>query len=323
MIQATLEAQGVIFIEMTTGKARRRNNWMTANNQIGAEPSAWRSFSIHFPIPACRLSRPELKRLYQIIDTKQKEYRDRVLARQFQAKEETTEQFEARALRITNAFVTCVTITGGNNELITANNEQIFDDHDVPDVIKSIFYSTSSVPKGTLSHLPEDRIALFLDFSSPPLFDFDKLPTLPTPNVSNFSIDASNEQWFAAAKLRLSEFFLERRTSHNWLHKSGVYDILLALIGLPLAVLASLRVATNFKQIETLSLIPRSLIYVYVFYITLILFRLIFSYARWVLPKVEVSSDIQTSQILHRFVLATLILGVIGSIAYDIIKSVT
>ncbi|MGO8952985.1 MAG: hypothetical protein ACLP1W_08665 [Rhodomicrobium sp.] len=293
---------------------------MTENDQIGAEPSTWRNFSIHFPIPACRLSRPELKRLYQIIDTKQKEYRDRALTALFLVQGETEEHFEARRAEAFNAFVTSVTITGVNNEIITANNEQVFEDADMPTAIQSIFYTTMSVPQAVLKHLPGDRITVLLDFSSSPFFDFDKLPTLPTPNISNFEIYAKNEQWFAAAKLRLSEFFSDRQTKHNWLHRSAVYDILLALVGLPMAVLASLRVATNFKEIDNLSLIPRSLIYVYVFYVTLIIFRLIFSYARWVLPKVEMSSEVQSSQVAHRFILGAIILAVIGEFVFEIIK---
>jgi len=135
-----------------------------------------------------------------------------------------------------NAFVVSVTITAENGELLTGNREEIFDDINIPTRIRSVFYSTHSVPNAVLKFLPQDRITLFLDFSQPPILDFSRLPTLPTPNESNFEISADSESWFAASKVKLAEFFNERRSGYEWFHRAGVYDVLLFVIGFPLGV---------------------------------------------------------------------------------------
>ncbi len=293
---------------------------MPTNNQVIVDPREWRSFSATLPIGSCYLPRQELKRLYQLIDTKQKEYRDVMLAQQFRTPQESEEQFEARKKLIENAFVTSVVITGQNHEVITANNEDIFEKEYMPTVIKSILYTTRSVPNAVLNHFPGDWIDVFLDFSSPPLFDFERLPTFPTPNASTIRIEARNEQWFSAAKARLSEFFGERSTGVNWLHRAATYDILLGVVGLPIATWVSIKVGLHFKELDVLAIFPRSLVYVLMFFLSILAFRVTFSYARWTLPKVEVSSNGATRQVGHRVAIAAILLGIGGSFVYDLLK---
>ena len=254
-------------------------------------PEEWRNFTTHVPITACRLRHDGLKRLYQIINEKQKEYRDKVLIRLSQTQEETPDQFREWKRSVKEAFGTSVTIAGTNGELLTGNNEKIFDDINLPPSLKSVFYSTQSVPKAVLKHLPEDRITVLLDFSQPPILDFSRLPTFPTPNESNFEIAANSESWFSATKVKLAEFFSERRTGYDWIHRAGTYDILLFVVGLPLAVWASVKVGAVLPSTASMNILPRALIYSYVFLAALFLYRAFFSYSRWVFPKVEIETQ--------------------------------
>ncbi len=137
----------------------------------------------------------------------------------------------------------------------------------------------------------------------------------------DLSIDSNNEQWFSAAKFRLTEFFDERKTGYDWLHRPAVYDVLLAVIGLPIAVWMTVRLTSVFKEIDSMSMIPRTLVYIYIFYLTVLLFRLLFSYARWAFPKVEASSNIEAPQIGHRLLLGGIVLSIVGSFAYDVLKT--
>jgi len=52
------------------------------------------------------LNRDDLKRLYQTINEKQVEYRDRILAGLTKLPEETEDAFTARKQKVYNAFVT-------------------------------------------------------------------------------------------------------------------------------------------------------------------------------------------------------------------------
>lgn len=285
-------------------------------------PEEWRNFSTRYPLTACRLKHDSLKLLYRILNERQKEYRDRILAVEPQRQNETDEAFRERKASASNAFVASVTITAENGEMLTGNREEIFDDVNFPTRIRSIFYSTQSVPQGVLNHVPQDRVVLFLDFSQPPMLDFGRLPTLPTPNESNFEINAINESWFAATKARLVGFFDERRSGYNWIHRAGVYDILLFMLGLPVAVWSCARLQTIAPQIDSLDTIPKALVYSYAFLLSLIIFRVLFSYSRWVFPKIEIDSDAKRSPLRHRAAWAVIIVGVFLPALYDLVKVV-
>jgi hypothetical protein len=167
--------------------------------------------------------------------------------------------------------------------------------------------------------MPSCNIIVFLDFSRPPLFDFSRLPTLPTPNESNFAISADDESWFSATKVRLSQFFSERRTSTDWFHRAAVYDILLVFTGLPMAIWLAYRVVGGITDGRSPPIII-SILYVYVFFAAIQLFRILFSYSRWVFPKVELDTE-SGSPLRHRGIWGGIFLAIAGSFLSDFLKS--
>jgi hypothetical protein len=213
-----------------------------------------------------------------------------------------------------------MTINRTNGESMLGNNEQFLDETNLPDQIRSIFFSTSTVPQ-TIGIAPVNRIVLFLDFTAPPIFDFSRLPTLPTPNESNFEIASDNEPLFAAARANLIDFFNQRRTRVNWLHRGAVYDVGLYLVGIPFSLWAVSRVSGLLSKYPSLPTIIEAAIYVYVFFIGLNLFRLFFGYSRWVFPKIELESE-RSSPLRHRGFWIAITLAVFGSVASDILLKI-
>ena len=240
----------------------------------------------------------------------------------FQTTEESADDFGRRRATVHNAFVVSVTITAENGEVLTGNREEIFDDTNFPTKLRSVLYSTQSVPNAILKHLPQDRVTLFLDFSRPPTFDFSRLPTLPTPNESNFEIAANNEAWFVTTKAKLVDFFHERRSSYEWIHRSGIYDVLIFLVGIPLSVWACVRLEVAAPRVDNLSTVPKSLIYVYTFLLFLNLFRVLFSYSRRVFPKVEIESEARRIPVRHRSAWAFVMVAVLAPALYDLVKTI-
>ena len=167
----------------------------------------------------------------------------------------------------------------------------------MPTSIKSIFLSTKSVPATVYPAIP-CFINTFLDFSQPPALNFTTLPTLATPNKSQFDVQADNETWFLAAKSDLVEFFRDKKTSVNWIHQGGTYDALLFIFGLPFALWVS-SLAGRLTAIDTLPSVIKTATYIYIFVFALNAFRLFFSYTRWVFPKVELETE-HSSPFKHR-----------------------
>lgn len=283
-------------------------------------PQDWRNFTTKFPIGSCRLKREDLKKIYRIINDRQKEYRDRILATLNQQEGESESELSRRREYVAEYFVLSVTVSADSGEVLTGNREEIFDDSNFPGRIKNIFYSTQSVPEAILKHVPQDRIVMFLDFSAPPMFDMNRLPTFATQNESNFEISAINETWFSATKSRLSQFFEERKTGRGWLHRAGIYEVLLMFIGLPFAVWTCARLDSTFVGLGKLSAFPRTLVFCYAFLLSLVFFRFVFSYSRWVFPKVEIEASSSSRSPTHRYVLGALMLTLVGNVLWEAIK---
>jgi len=246
---------------------------MTLTN-TGKGPDAWRNHGIKSPLPACNFQVGDLKKLYHFLEKRQIEYRDfflkNILAQQ---PNETEEQFSARYNRVFAAFVTSVTISTLSGVMLTGNNEDVLAEKTLPDDIKFILFSTKSVP-GTVMSIVPCFINVFLDFTQPPLFDFSRLPTLATPNETNFEVHADNEAWFWAAKAELDNFFAARKSGNDWMHRAGIYDLLLSFCGLPFGLWASYRIGMVIAK-EDIPIYISVGIYVYIFFFALSAFRLI------------------------------------------------
>ena len=173
--------------------------------------------------------------------------------------------------------------------MFTGNSEDILDEHNLPEQIRNIFLSTKSVPASILPIVVR-FINVNLDFTQPPVLDFSRFPTLPTENATQFEIQSDNEGWFFGAKSELSEYFsTDARTSVDWLHRGGAYDALLFLLGISLAIWIVIRLDQILESHRFPTIISYS-IYVYVFFLSLNLFRMFFSYSRWVFPKIELET---------------------------------
>jgi len=291
---------------------------MAAANANPPEP--WRNYTKRVSMAACKLRTNDLKRLYRIINEKQMEVRNNVTSSLSQTANETLEQFQRRRDQTNNAFVTTVQIKGLNDEVVTGQGESFFDSALLPERIVSIEYDTAFSPKTQLNFTPNNRASVFLDFSRPPWLNFGDAPSAPTPNNSNWFITADTEAWSTSLSARLVTFFDERKTSVNWLHASGVYDVLLLVAGIPLSLWGAYRLGHPVVAKAHLPLAFETALYIYLFMLSLNTCRALFSYGRWVFPKIELESD-RSSAGRHRLIWLTIILGITGSALWDGLKA--
>jgi hypothetical protein len=227
---------------------------------------------------------------------------------------ESPEQFETRRARVANAFVTTVNITLANKEIMTDSSEHFVATENLPDNIVTVFFTTIAGPSaiGLGEQQQSNRATLLLDFSRPTVFDFSKFPTFATENASNLYIFSSSESWFATLEKRVDDIFNARRTGFDWLHKPGIYDVLLLAVGLPFSFAIDY-LASPFITKFNLSSVLASALYIYLFIAGLYIFRGIFTYSRWVFPKTETESQ-YSPPMRHRGVWAAITLGIPGAV---------
>jgi hypothetical protein len=173
-----------------------------------------------------------------------------------------------------------------------------------------------------LKFTPNDRASLLLDFSRPSLLNFGSQPSSPTPNNSNWFVTGETESWSTSLGARLKEFFGERATQIDWLHRDGTYDALLLVLGLPLSLWGSYRLGHGVTTKLNLPFVITTAVYVYTLVLSLNVFRALFSYARWVFPKIELESK-KSAAGQHRALWTTLVIGVIVCAIWDGIKALS
>lgn len=284
--------------------------------------ASWRHYAIRAPISACLIQQEDLKRLYDIISEKQQEEATKILGLLVKQVSETDAQFEQRKVNVRNVYVTLVTINAPNGEAVTGNTRAVFDSASVPERIVSVLIDTANGPK-SLGITPPNWASLFLDFRRPPLLNYGVVPSAPTPNESNYQINATAEAWATALDARIRDFFKQRATARGWLHKQGCYDGLLMFLGLPFTLWATYRAGPWFIT-GTMPTAIITAIYVYLFFVLLNLFRTLFSYTRWVFPLVELVGIGKNSTQGHRVfwftIVSSLVIAVLAILITDVIK---
>lgn len=112
-----------------------------------------------------------------------------------------------------------MTIARTNGEMLHGNNEQFLDETNLPDHIRSIFFSAASVPRA-LNIVPVSHIVLFLDFTVPPFFDFGKTPEPAYTQRKQFR-GCFGQQIFVLCVTSKAKGFLQRKANRGRLASRG------------------------------------------------------------------------------------------------------
>ena len=238
-----------------------------------------------------------------------------VLVRQ---ENEAEEEFLKRKAFVSNSFITTVTITTATGVMLHGNEDKFLEKDNLPDNIKHIFFSTATAPKTINNFIPQCTIIVFLDFTQPPIFDFTRLPALPTQNESNFEIKSDLEGWFASTNANVKDYFNSRSTRTDWLHRGGIYDAFLFVLGVPFAIWFCYHLSQIIEAKQSIPLFIKVGLYTYTFLLALNFFRLLFSYSRWVFPKVELEGIQASSPLRHRGIWAVILGGITATFLYDV-----
>ena len=59
----------------------------------------------------------------------------------------------------------------------------------------------------------------------------------------------------------------------------------------------------------------------YGFFLALNIFRVLFSYSRWVFPKVELETNVASSPLRHRSAWLAIMLALVAAFLYDVLKT--
>jgi len=267
------------------------------------------------------VGKDDLNKLFQILQERCHAAGEIEVAN-FKKMDQADEIFEQNKNIIKQGFDLKLTVTSLDGQELWGGINEIFDSPNFPDQIKSVYVNSEIPLRVPHNYYPRNSIEVLLDFSKPGLFNLSLLPSQETPNASNIVVQGYESTWVHGVFSEFSDFIKRRPAKLTWLHKHSIYDFLLWLFGLPFSFWVIYKLSNSINTIfANFHNIVQDAVYVYVFFVSLSLFRLLFHYARWVCPLIEYRSS-SNIELKHRIILGAIIIGLVSKFIYDIIKAI-
>lgn len=272
-------------------------------------------------IPSCVLSIDDLRKLFEILENKASEAaKIEADNLQLQPPNITPENIENLKTYIKDIIKLNVHIFGNKGEFIAAQHKHIFDDGNIPEDIQKIIFNNSFLFNSIMKKMPANYFEVLVDFSKIQLLDFSTSPDRPTLNNSNITVTGNNETWVTGVYQKIVDFFEDKKVKRNWLHSKNIYLLFLYGLIFPLAFRSLFRIDTYLQPLmSNVSKIFITAFYIYIFILSLFIYRFLFNYARWVFTPIEFKS--KDSRIRNHRRILTTVLGTLGlAFLYDLLK---
>ncbi|NQS88613.1 hypothetical protein HQ584_02325 [Patescibacteria group bacterium] len=233
---------------------------------------------------------------------------------------QSEEGYEKDKKLMEEAFELKITISGSNGAELYGTIDEVFDSPNFPDKINSFYVNSESTLRGVYNWYPRNSFDLLLDFTKLKVFDFSLMPSQFTPNNSTFRVQGYEATWANGVFHEITNFINEKKAILSLVHNHSIYDILVWILGLPLAFWACGKTSKLIESFSVFNVFIRNAIYVYIFFAMLLIFRILFHYLRWITPLVEFKYK-NSKVILHRCIFGAILLAVLSSVVYDILKA--
>lgn len=205
-----------------------------------------------------------------------------------------------------------------DGEELFGNIEEVFNSISFPEQIKSIYLSSELLYKSQFNYIARNQFQIYIDFGKPKVLDFSFQPSDKTPNDSMFSVEGFDNTWVNGVFSEIDKFFDKRSSRFSEIHKNSIYDLIVWILGLPIGFWVCFKFSNQINDVFTDEFI-KSAFYVYIFFLSLIILRILFHYFRWLYPKIQYKTEKDLS-LIHRGFFFTVTTAIIGAFLYDIIS---
>jgi hypothetical protein len=214
-----------------------------------------------------------------------------------------------------------IILQAANGERVIGFDESLLEPDRLPTPLVSASLETGLLYRTSQpGQVAPNRAVVQFDFSKPPLIDLSNPSGAPTPNGSMLLVAGTNTTWVSGTYSKLEGILSRNRNNWGWLHGSHIYDFLLFIVGLPVALSAGSLVA-DWPLAMSMHSTLRTALIVYSFFVALYGFRLAFSLTRWLYPHVELRHEPKPFYLRLRATIVIVLLGALGSlIASGLIK---
>ena len=263
-------------------------------------------------IPSCVVDAEVLKRIYKDLSAGSDEGSRLEVAKNSPASQ------PQNLVQVRGWYSVVIIAKGVNGEQIISLDPSLLDEGNLPKPLSSIEFDIGAyykISRQTGIDAP-NRVHVKLDFTKPPLLDLSNPGTGPTPNDSSVIVNGNDSMWVSGIYEKLLSTLRQGRVSTGWLHSQYTYDALLWLVGLPGSLSAATLIGEKFgNRYFPNSFLPKLTLFLFILILLITIFRIGFSWVRWLLPLIEFSPLAQPIHRQIRLLLSALIIGVLGSLA--------
>ena len=274
-------------------------------------------------ITACAFTKEDLKTLCEVLqESSHAAAAEEVI--NYAPLNRSQEQILADRESLKLGFELKVTVRGADDKVLFGAIPAVFNSPRFPDKVETLYINSESDLRNLYNWSPRNRFELFLDFTKPEFFNLSLSPSISTPNESNILVTGLNSDWVSGVYRKVTDFTKKKRTRRGFFHKHSIYDLLLLPLGFPFAFWMAYKLSGLINDMFSgFSVFVQNGAYVCLFFFTLLLFRLLFSYARWTFPIMEYRGTTDAAR-KHRYILGIIIVGgctgVFGNSLYDLLK---
>lgn len=303
--------------EATSGNGASSETQDGEASDIELSPVQYRGRSRSASIPACMVTKDDLRRLYRSLDEMAREALERQLDEWERPPDKTEEEFHALKEKVREVGALTVVVRGGRGEEFITTSREILKDTELPKTITSVTFD-SSLALRSYNFNVSNQFRLHLDFTEPPTFQEYNPWSSPTPNESKIEVNGPRDTWVTGVYEWVIGFFDDRKRRWGALHSATTFNLLNWLVGVPGALWTTYRLHTQW--IEGVYNLPEALVAagdIYLFLLALLVFRVIIGGFRWLFPLVEIEGSRPKGV---RALGMTLLVGPPGVLLIDVLR---
>jgi hypothetical protein len=271
-------------------------------------------------IPACVLSVDDLRKLFIELDSATREVTGAQIDELLRSLPVTTAVDHTRLTQAKDDAGVSMFVGGKNGEQVILHDAGAITRDALPDGLVSITFDSAARFRTSVGSDPINRFKLVLDFTEPSaVVGYDPW-NQPTPNASGFEIIGADQTWVAGISDKVMNFLDARKRSRLWLHAVTTFALYQWIIAIPATFWVLHRLDTIVQPlVNGLPTVIRSGLYIYIFLLVLLLFRVLIYVLRWVFPIVELQGSRRTA---IRATISAIEIGVLSALIYDVLKAI-
>lgn len=288
-----------------------------SSNYIGEEKQS--------SIPSCMIDEQILTRLFRELQKRNKESITNEIDRmeeqqEFNMFQENEEKSQIRELESVGVIING--FHGEQQVLYGKDALNQFEESKLPYPVDTITFDTALLASTKRNAKPMNRTEICLSFKNENLLNFSNPVDSSSLSSSYVNVIGDKQTWVRGTFKKCEEILEQNKLNRGWLHRSYIYNFLLFILGLPMAMWGSSYIYNFLGNFElNISNFYQVSITIYSALLLIFTFRIGFNFFRWLFPYLEIPGNVNSTMKIFRWLCVAIATSIIGFFISDTLGS--